>query len=104
MNRIAFTMKLYKNAAGEYKQRHDAIWPELKALLRENGISDYSIFLDETSGVLYGTLKIKDPGRMTEIAHHPLMKRWWEFMKDIMETNPDHSPVSQSLKEVFHLD
>lgn len=104
MNRVAFTMKLYKDTAEEYKRRHDAIWPELKILLRENGISDYSIFLDETSGILYGTLKIKDPGRTTEMAHHPVMKRWWAFMKDIMETNPDHSPVSQSLKEVFHLD
>lgn len=103
MKRIAFTMKLHKGAEEEYRKRHDAIWPELKTCLRENGISDYSIFLDETSGMLFGALKIGDVSRMQELAAHPVMKRWWSFMKDLMETNTDDSPVSRPLKEVFYL-
>lgn len=104
MKRIAFTMKLYNGAEEEYRKRHDAIWPELKMCLRDNGISDYSIFLDEASDTLFGSLKIGDVSRMQELAGHPVMKRWWSFMKDLTETNADDSPVSRPLKEVFHLE
>jgi L-rhamnose mutarotase len=101
---MGFTMKLHAGSAAEYQQRHDAIWPELTALLRENGIRDYSIFLDEASGMLFGTLKIQDAGRLEKLAELPVMRRWWTFMKDIMETNPDHSPVSHPLREVFYME
>jgi L-rhamnose mutarotase len=103
MLRIAFKMKLFKGYEDEYKKRHDAIWPELKELLKETGVSDYSIFLDEESNNLFGVLKTKYPLKPEEPALHPVMKKWWDYMKDIMETNRDNSPVSVPLKEVFYL-
>jgi L-rhamnose mutarotase len=103
VNRVAFKMKLLKGKDDEYQKRHDAVWPELKQLLKTTGISEYSIYLDQETGLLLGVLKVEDKLRLEELPHHPVMKKWWDYMKDIMETNPDHSPVSLPLKEVFYL-
>ena len=103
MQRVAFRMKLYSGQEAEYRKRHDAIWPELSALLKEKGVQEYSIFLDETTGFLFGTLKIPDARRLDELPAHPVMKKWWAYMQDIMESNPDHSPVSLPLQEVFFM-
>jgi len=103
MHRIAFKMKLFKGKEAEYKKRHDAIWPELKSLLKTTGIEDYSIFLDEETNDLFGVLKIEDPMKLDELPYHPVMKKWWSYMKDIMETNKDESPVSVRMSEVFYL-
>lgn len=103
MNRIAFKMKLFNGCEDEYKKRHDAIWPELKTLLKETGVEDYSIFLDKETNILLGVLKVKDPLKLNELPNHPVMKKWWGYMKDIMESNEDNSPVSVPLKEVFYL-
>jgi L-rhamnose mutarotase len=104
LHRLAFKMKLHKGQEAEYKKRHDELWPELRLLLKQTGVSDYSIFLDESTGDLFGVLKVKDPILMNELPLHPVMQKWWSFMKDIMESNSDNSPVSIPLKEVFHLD
>ena len=103
MHRIAFKMKLFKGQEVEYKKRHDEIWPELKSLLKHAGIEDYSIFLDEETNDLFGVLRIEDPMKLDELPHHPIMKKWWSYMKDIMETNEDGSPVSIRMSEVFYL-
>ena len=103
MHRIAFKMKLFKGKEAEYKKRHDEIWPELKSLLKVTGIEDYSIFLDEETNDLFGVLKIEDPMKLDELPNHPVMKKWWSYMKDIMETNEDESPVSVRMSEVFYL-
>ena len=103
MHRIAFKMKLFKGKEAEYKKRHDEIWPELKSLLKQTGIEEYSIFLDEETNVLFGLLKIEDPMKLDELPNHPVMKKWWSYMKDIMETNEDGSPVSVRMSEVFYL-
>ena len=103
MQRVAFKMKLFKGSEEEYKRRHDALWPELKTLLKEAGIKDYSIFLDEETNALFGYLTIRDISQLDELPKHPVMKKWWAYMKDIMETNEDNSPVNISLKEVFYL-
>ena len=103
MPRIAFKMKLHPGREAEYRRRHDELWPELAALLCETGIEDYSIFLDETTLDLFGVLKIADAAKLDALPGHPVMKKWWAYMKDIMETNPDHSPVGIPLKEVFYL-
>ena len=104
MQRVAFKMKLFPGHVAEYKKRHDALWPELKVLLKETGIEEYSIFLDETSLDLFGVLKISDPRKLENLPDHPVMKKWWSYMKDMMESNPDHSPVSVPLEEVFYLE
>jgi L-rhamnose mutarotase len=101
--RLAFRMKLFPGKEAEYKKRHDEIWPELQALLKEAGISAYSIFLDEETLSLFGVLTITDPSNMDRLPQQEVMQRWWAYMADIMESNPDHSPVSVPLKEVFYL-
>lgn len=96
-------MKLFKGLEAEYQKRHNEIWPELVTLLKETGVEDYSIFLEQRTGFLFGVLKIADGGKLIELSHHPVMKRWWDYMKDMMETNEDKSPVSVPLQEVFYL-
>lgn len=101
--RVGFKMKLFKGHAEEYQRRHDHLWPELKMLLTENGIQEYSIFLDEATHELFAYLTIDDAQRIDQLPDHPVMQKWWDYMKDIMETNADHSPVSTPLKEVFYM-
>jgi len=103
MPQLAFKMQLFKGNEEEYKRRHDALWPEIQELLEEAGVYDYSIFLDEPTGILFATFKVSDVRLLDSIPHQPAMKRWWAYMKDIMETNEDNSPVSIPLKKVFHL-
>ena len=103
MNRLGFKMYLLKGAESEYKKRHDAIWPELVVLLKEAGVEDYSIFLDEETSTLFGVLKTSNLKAMNELPLKEVMQKWWAFMKDIMQTNADNSPVNIPLKEVFYL-
>ena len=102
--RNAFKMKLKSGYEKEYKKRHDEIWPELQVLLSDSGIQDYSIFLDEDTLILFAIQKISKDFDETYLPNHPIVKKWWAYMADIMETNPDNSPVTIPLKEVFHLD
>ena len=102
-SRLAFKMKLFPGKEAEYKKRHDEIWPRLQALLKEAGISDYSIFLEEETGYLFGVLTITDPATMDHLPEQAVMQEWWAYMASIMESNADHSPVSVPLKEVFYL-
>lgn len=104
MIRGAFKMKLRKGFEDEYKKRHDEIWAELKKALSDAGISDYSIYLDEETGTLFGFRKVSEDNTADELPNNPIVKKWWDYMGDIMETNPDNSPVSIPLKEVFHMD
>ena len=96
-------MKLNPGQEAEYKRRHDALWPELEQLLKETGISNYSIFLDESTLDLFGVLDIENPAKMDDLPKHPIMKKWWAYMADIMKVNEDNSPKSTSLKEVFYM-
>lgn len=104
MKRVAFKMKLLKGFEAEYKRRHDEIWDKLKILLKQTGIKNYSIFLDEETNDLFAYLTINNTLRLNELPEHEIMKKWWDHMKDIMETNADNSPVSISLEEVFYLE
>jgi L-rhamnose mutarotase len=103
MDQIAFRMFLNPGQTAEYRRRHDAIWPELVALLREAGVSDYSIYLDEQHHVLFAVLKRAAGHTMDALPQHPLMQRWWAHMGDIMRTNTDGSPVVEPLPCLFHL-
>ena len=104
MERAAFVMKLKPGFEEEYKRRHDALWPEMKKTLKAAGISDYSIFLDRQTLSLFAVQKLSDGSTADLLPQNPAVRKWWEHMKDIMETNPDSSPVSRPLVEVFHLD
>ena len=103
MQRIAFTMKLFPGYEAEYKRRHATIWPELQSLLKEAGIREYSIFLDEKTLLLFAYLVIEDPAKLDQLPGYPVMQKWWDQMKDIMESYPDHSPVTAPLREVFYM-
>lgn len=96
-------MKLFPGFEEEYKRRHERLWPELKDLLKKSGIHQYSIYLDESSLTLFGVMQVEDPLPLEVLGQHPVMKKWWAYMRDIMDTNPDNSPVSVPLKEVFYL-
>ncbi|MDR3372734.1 MAG: L-rhamnose mutarotase [Ancalomicrobiaceae bacterium] len=104
VERIGSKMHLNKGQEAEYRRRHDEIWPELSRLLTETGISNYSIFLDPESLTLFAYLELRDGHTMDDLPKHPVMRRWWAYMQDIMAANPDGSPVSEPLTPVFHLD
>jgi L-rhamnose mutarotase len=104
LEKIAFRMFLNPGQTAEYKRRHDAIWPELSQLLKDAGVSDYSIYLDEPRHVLFAVLR-RTPGHtMDALPAHPVMQRWWAYMADIMRSNADGSPVVEPLPCMFHLD
>ena len=102
MKRIAFKMFLKPGMEAEYQKRHDEIWPELTELFRKNGVSDYSIFLDQETNMLFA-VKTNDDRILTDQGSIEIMKKWWAYMANIMETNPDNSPVLTHLKEVFYM-
>lgn len=104
MKREAFKMYLKPGFEREYEKRHNALWPEMKALLKEGGVYDYSIFWDKETNVLYAVQKVEGDAGSQDMGTNPIVQKWWAYMADIMETNPDNSPVSIPLKEVFHLD
>ncbi len=104
MEKYAFRMRLHPGKAAEYKARHDAIWPELVALLKDAGVSDYSIHLDDETGLLFGVLWRRADHGMAALPGHPVMQRWWAHMADIMETKADNEPVAIPLTTVFHMD
>ena len=101
--RVAFKMKLKPGCQAVYQERHDAIWPSLSTLLRDSGISDYSIFLDTDTDTLFAVQRISGNSGSQDLGSHPDVKKWWAYMADIMETNPDNSPVTTPLTEVFYL-
>ena len=96
-------MLLNPGMRDEYKRRHDEIWPELVVLLKQAGISNYSIHLDQESDVLFGYLERAESHSMADLPDEAVMKKWWDYMKDIMKSHPDNSPVSVPLREVFYL-
>ena len=104
MTTHAFRMKLKPGTTDEYRRRHDEIWPELSQLLHEAGIHDYSIFLDEETLHLFAVLKLKPHNARESLPQHPVMKRWWQYMADLMETHADNRPREWPLVPVFHLD
>ena len=102
--RIALVMKLKPGFEAEYKRRHDALWPEMARELKAAGISDYSIYLDPETLLLFAVQTRADTSTADNLPRKAIVQRWWAYMKDIMDTNPDNSPVSRDLIEVFHLD
>lgn len=103
VQKYAFKMQLHPGQEAEYKRRHDEIWPELSALLKEAGVSDYSIHLDRDTGTLFAVLWRADDHRMDDLPAHPVMQRWWAHMADIMASHPNNEPVATPLETVFHM-
>lgn len=104
MIRTAFKMKLKPGCEVEYKKRHDEIWPELVELIKNSGVSDYSIFLDIENNTLFAVQKQSGNESSQDLGTNAVVRKWWDYMSDIMEVNPDNSPVAIPLPEVFYLD
>lgn len=104
MIRKGFKMKLYPGFEEEYEKRHNQLWPEMREMIHEYGGRNYSIFLDRETLTLFGYLEIEDEEKWNASAQTAICRKWWDYMADIMETNPDNSPVSIDLQPVFHLD
>jgi L-rhamnose mutarotase len=104
MIRKTFVMSVNAGQEKEYEQRHNPIWPELEAVLKAHGVHNYSIFLHPQTRQLFGYVEIEDEARWNAIAQTPICKKWWAHMKDLMPSNPDNSPKSVELREVFHID
>lgn len=104
MRREAFKMYLKPGCEEEYIRRHNLIWPELKQLLSDSGVSDYSIFWDRDTNILFAVQKVAGEGGSQDLGNTEIVQKWWAYMADIMETNPDNSPISIPLPECFHMD
>ena len=103
MQKFAFKMHLKPGCEEEYKKRHDEIWPELLEILKEAGISDYSIHLDHETNILFGTLMRIESHNMADLPNKYIMKKWWTHMADIMQTYPNNEPVITELTPVFYM-
>jgi L-rhamnose mutarotase len=99
---IAFKMKLKPGARQEYKRRHDALWPEMNALLKAGGVHEYSIFHDAETDILFAVQKVNE-GERLNVQQKGVLQEWWDYMADLMEVNPDNSPVMVELEQLFKL-
>ena len=104
MQRVAFKMYLKPGFEKEYEKRHAEIWPELKKLLKESGVNDYSIYWDKETNILFATQKIEGEKSSQDMGINPIVQQWWDYMADIMEVNEDNSPISIPLKELFYME
>jgi L-rhamnose mutarotase len=101
--RHAFRMRLKPGAEEEYRRRHDTIWPELTQSHTDAGIFDYSIYYDPATRYLFAFQRL-DPGHKADrLSDLEVVHRWWHHLEDLMDTNPDGSPVVAPLREVFYL-
>ena len=103
MKRVAFKMYLKAGMKQEYIRRHKELWPEVADLLKKNGISEYSIFLDEQTNTLFAVQNLDQEKDSQALGREEAIRLWWDHIADIMEVHPDNSPVSEELEEVFYL-
>jgi len=103
MIRKAFVMSVYPDQEEEYRRRHNPIWPELESVLKAHGVSNYSIFLHPLTRQLFAYAEIENEDRWQAIAKTEICQKWWAYMKELMPSNPDNSPIALEIGEVFHL-
>ncbi len=106
MKRKAFLIQAKAGLSGEYKRRHNSVWPELKQELKAHGIENYSIFLHENSEYLFGYFEVEDEGLFDKLGESEIMQRWWRSMTEVLVCENDQSlkAKEEMLVEVFHLD
>lgn len=104
MVRKGSIMKLFSGMEQEYEERHAKLWPELIEAIRRDGGKNYTIFHDPETNLLFEYIEIEDEERWAKRGGDETTQKWWDYMADIMETNPDNSPVCRKINEVFHLD
>lgn len=104
MIRKAFAMSVYSGMEAEYEARHSPIWPELEKTLKDHGVHTYTIFLHPETRQLFAYVEVEDEARWNAVAETPVCRRWWAYMRELMPSNPDDSPVSEELREIFHIE
>ena len=104
VKRLAFKLKLNEGFKEEYKKRHAALWPEMRKMLKDSGVGNYSIFLDEETNILFAYQEVTGEGGSQDLGNEEIVKKWWDYMADVMEVNPDNSPVSIPLEEMFYME
>lgn len=104
MKRFAFKMKVFPGFKEEYRKRHGDIWPELVKILKDQGIGNYSIFYDEETNILFAYQEQSGESSSQDLGALEIVRKWWKYMADIMETNPNNSPVSIPLEQVFFME
>jgi len=104
MIRKAFKMSVNADEQAEYARRHNPIWRELEETLLAHGVRTYSIYLDPATSELFAYAELESEERWAAVASTDVCRRWWRHMRELMPSNPDDSPVSTELREVFHIE
>jgi len=104
VKRLAFKMYLKPGCKDEYKKRHAALWPQMKDVLKASGVGNYSIYLDEDTNTLFAYQEVTDGQGSQDLGNNLIVQKWWDYMSDLMEVNPDNSPISVPLGNMFHLE
>jgi L-rhamnose mutarotase len=73
MKRVAFKMYLKPGQEKEYERRHAAIWPELVKMIHDAGVSNYSIFWDKDTNMLFGYQECEGEGTSQDTDHYPTL-------------------------------
>ncbi len=105
MEKYAWRGRIADGQIEEYKRRHDAIWPEMKAVLKEAGIRNYTIWLSgqELFGYYECEQGVAYAARVQ--TESPVVQRWDAYMKDILIMEKDPVTGAQpQLTKVFELD
>ena len=80
MKREAFKMFLKPGFEKEYEKRHAAIWPELKKMLSDGGVYDYSIYWDKDTNILFACQKTKGEESSQDMGANPIVQKWWDYI------------------------
>lgn len=104
MIRKAFRMRVNTGAEDEYERRHRPVWADLERVLLDHGVRSYSIFIAPDTRDLFGYVEVDEEAQWEAIASTDVCRRWWRHMRDLMPVNPDDSPVSYGLREIFHVE
>ncbi|TKA81790.1 hypothetical protein B0A55_02151 [Friedmanniomyces simplex] len=112
--RIAQIVHLKRDSLQAYKDCHAAVWPAVLEQIKDCHISDYSIFLDETSMTLFATMKYDGDdfdADMEKMRANKEVQRWWKMTDGMQETLVEGSGGSmdpkgwwRGLEEVFRVD
>lgn len=105
MARFAFRLRVRAERIQAYEEAHRRVWPELLQVLKDAGISQYSIFRSGTDLFFY--MHVDDFERAwQEIDRSPVNQRWQQEMAPLFEPLEDLAPDERfrMMREVFYLE
>jgi len=104
MEKIAFVMTLKPGYEAEYKKTSRRTVARLSRWIKKRRYFWLLYLFASAIAEIIAVLKRTDNHTMDNLPVTAAVKKWWAFMADIMETNPDNSPVVESLEQVFHFE